>query len=62
MIKNNLEINEFPVKTLLFSNAENNVQKFDYRMSILGFCAASFEYKIVIFLYNLAASLRRLPF
>ena len=42
-----------PVKTPLFSKANNNAQKFDYRMSILGFCAASFWYKSVIFLCNL---------
>ena len=35
-------IYDSPVKTPLFSKAENNAQKFDYRMSILGFCAASF--------------------
>ena len=41
-------IYDSPVKTLLFSKAENNAQKFDYRMSILGFCEASFWYKCMI--------------
>ena len=56
------EIYDSPVTTPLFSNAENNAQKFDYRMFILGFCTASFWYKSVIFLRNLTTGQRRLPF
>ena len=51
-----------PVKIPLFSKAENNTQKFDHGMSILGFCAALFGYKSVIFLCNLTTGQRRLPF
>ena len=53
---------DLPVKTPLFSKVENNTQKFDYRMSIMGFCVSSFEYNSVIFLRNLTASQRQLPF